>query len=268
MRKILLTALLITLFSGGAVMLSAQEIKPGVQTLCQAKLPASTSRVTSIMNLGVPAPLDETKTETLSYWTFIPTDESAKNANGFPLLLFLHGLGECGPNTEIVKKHGPPKLLDTDRAKTWPFLTVSPQCPGGKYWSPKQILLLVDELEKKFPIDKNRLYLTGLSMGGFGTWMILNEDPNRFAAAAPICGGGNPDWAKNYVNIPIWIFHGGSDSVVNPKYSSDFESAIKKAGGNKCKLTIYPNVNHDSWSRTYNNPELYQWFLEHQRTGK
>ena len=264
MRKNFFVFLLAFFMTEGTLMTSAQEIKPGVQTLCEVTLPASTSRFSAVKSLGVPAPLDASKNEKLQYWAFIPTDRSAESAKGLPLLIFLHGLGECGSNPDAVKKHGPPKILDTARAKNWPFITVSPQCPAGKYWSPQQILLLVDAVAKKFTVDSQRIYLTGLSMGGFGTWMILNENPNRFAAAAPVCGGGDPAWAKNYVNIPIWIFHGGADNVVNPKFSHDFEEAIKKAGGSKCKLTIYPGVGHDAWTRTYNNPELYKWFLSHK----
>ncbi|MDO4586421.1 MAG: dienelactone hydrolase family protein [Planctomycetia bacterium] len=238
----------------------------GQQILKTATLPNSLSLFRpgdKLQRLGEPEPIDESQTEEIKYWLFIPENESAKTEDGFPLLLFLHGMGERGDDPEKVKIHGPANILETDKAKDWPFLTISPQCPNGKYWSPLQLLKLLDEVETLYPIDKSREYVTGLSMGGFGTWMLLIEDADRFAASAPICGGVEAEEAKLLLDYPIWIFHGKEDFAVPVKYSIDAELAIQSAGGDKVKLTVYPGVGHNSWVPAYNDPELYQWFLKH-----
>ena len=239
---------------------------PGKQVLQSMELPANMSFWTGkIEQLGVPKPGDPAKKETISYWLFLPQCDTAKTAAGYPLLLFLHGAGERGNNPELVKVHGPAKIVETEAGKTWPFITVSPQCPKGKYWSPQILLKLLDEIERTCPVDKSRVYVTGLSMGGFGSWMLLREAPNRFAAAAPVCGGGDPDWAPIFKDIPIWVFHGDADGAVNPEFSKKLVQAIKDAGGKKVKLTIYPGVGHNSWNNAYSDPELWKWFLEQKR---
>ncbi|MDO5580655.1 MAG: prolyl oligopeptidase family serine peptidase [Planctomycetia bacterium] len=239
---------------------------PGKLILKEIALPASTSFWNSrIRNLGEYKPTLSGEKELLQYWLFLPKDESAKSADGFPLMIFLHGAGERGNNPELVKKHGPPKLLAKGAADHWKFLTVAPQCPDGKYWSPDQILAFLDELILRYPIDQNRIYITGISMGGFATWMLLNKAPERFAAAVPICGGGQLDHPEKVVSIPIRIFHGDADSVVSPQFSRDFFDAIQKAGGKKVELTLYKNVGHDSWTRTYANPDLYEWLLQQKK---
>ncbi len=125
------------------------------------------------------------------------------------------------------------------------------------------MLKLLDTVEKEYNVDKNRVYVTGLSMGGFGTWMLLNADAKRFAAAAPICGGGSPEWAEKMLATPVWAFHGEADGTVPLAGSRNMIEAIEKQGGKNAKLTVYPGVGHDSWSATYANPDLYIWFLSH-----
>jgi len=188
----------------------------------------------------------------------------------WPLILFLHGAGERGDNLELVKKHGPPKLAENGQFN-YPFIVVSPQCPKNDKWtSEHQIMkldILLDHIISRYRIDTDRIYLTGLSMGGFGTWSLGAKYPERFAALAPICGGGDPAWAEQLKNIPIWVFHGAKDSVVPVKRSKEMVEAIRKAGGN-IKLTVYPDANHDAWTQTYNDPELYYWFLSHTRNER
>lgn len=249
----------------------AEESVPGKQVVQSIELPASGSFLVGGGNfaklLGEPKPLDKEKKEKIGYMFFLPENYDAKNKEkAAPLLIFLHGIGERGNNAEKVKAHGPPKLLDDPKtAKDWPFITVSPQCPDGKYWSPAQLLLLVEHIEKEYNVDKNRIYVTGLSMGGFGTWMLAAEAPEKFAAAAPICGGGNIENAKKLVDLPIWVFHGEVDGVVPVTLSKQYVEAIEKEGGKKVKLTTYPGVNHDSWTQTYKNPELYKFFLDNPK---
>lgn len=252
---------------GGTVSMSlGQDVEKGKQTLLTAELSQNASishwETEGVDLLGQIVPAEPTQKESLAYWLFLPTDESAKTEAGFPLLLFLHGAGERGSNPEAVKVHGPPMLLETEKADAWPFITVSPQCPEGKYWSPEQLLQLLDLVEAKYPVDRGRLYVTGLSMGGYGTWMLLKTAPERFAAAAPICGGGDTQGVEKLIDIPIWVYHGGSDSVVPVERSERLVQAIWNAGGKKIKLTEYVGVDHNSWTQTYDNPEFYHWLLK------
>ncbi len=146
-------------------------------------------------------PIAESQTETLNYWVFMPRNETAKTEQGYPLILFLHGMGERGAKPELVKKNGLPKLLTQKPFQNQcPFIVVSPQCPDGKCWSGKQLVELVEKLLVKYPVDKSRVYITGLSMGGFGTWAAMAERPDLFAAGIPVCGGGD---IKNAEKQPL-----------------------------------------------------------------
>ncbi|GAB4135234.1 MAG: prolyl oligopeptidase family serine peptidase [Planctomycetaceae bacterium] len=205
---------------------------------------------------------DSPKATSLKYLLTLPEDYKSKTA--WPLVLFLHGAGERGDNLELVKKHGPPKLIAA--GKKFPFITVSPQCPKNQRWNAKQLIALLDDIEQKYHVDPNRVYVTGLSMGGFGTWRLAAYAPKRFAAIAPICGGGDVKSAKRIAHLPVWVFHGAKDRGVPLKLSEDMVEALRKAGG-KPKLTVYPNAGHDSWTVTYNNPEFYKWLLA-QKRGK
>ena len=248
---------------------------PGKQVVQSVELPASTSTWDfgqGIGLIGEPRPLDESKTDMLRYWLFLPTDyETQAQSDGAPLLLFLHGAGERGDSpADIVKVkvHGPPRLLDNPAfAKNVPCVTVSPQCKNGHAWSPAQLMLLIDQIEANYKIDKSRVYVTGLSMGGFGTWMCLNESPNRFAAAAAICGGAKTEWAEKMTDIPIWAFHGDKDAVVTVDRSQAIVDAIRNAGGNKILLTVYEGVLHDSWTQTYDKQLLYDWLFQQTLKG-
>jgi predicted peptidase len=195
---------------------------------------------------------------------YIPTEYS-QNKKKWPLMLFLHGAGERGDNMELVKTHGPPKLVE--QKKDFPFILVSPQCPKGDRWSSENQLefltVLLDEVIKKYRVDVSRIYLTGLSMGGFGTWSLSIKHPNKFAAIVPICGGGNPDNVCEIKHVPTWVFHGAKDQTVLLERSEDMVNALKACDGN-VKFTVYPTATHDSWTETYNNPELYDWLLSHK----
>ena len=197
------------------------------------------------------------------YLLYKPSPKPSKGK--WPLLVFLHGRGERGSNLNLVKKHGPAKIVES---KDLPFVIASPQCPRTDlWWKPEIVTGLVDDLLQKHPIDPDRVYLTGLSQGGFGSWATAARFPDKFAAVAPICGGGKPEWAKKYGTLPIWNFHGDADKVVPVRLSRVMVEAVKKAGG-KITHTEYPGVGHDSWSKTYRNPKLYEWFLSHSQKGK
>jgi predicted peptidase len=199
-------------------------------------------------------------TAKLDYLLFLPEGYGKTNRR-WPLMLFLHGSGESGTDLAKVKAHGPPKVVESK--PDFPFILVSPQSPG-RGWNPDTLNALLDEIIHKYRVDKNRVYLTGLSMGGFGTWTLAAEHPEKFAAIVPICGGGNPADAKKLAQLPIWVFHGGKDPTVPVQRSKEMVEAVKKEGGD-VRLTIYPEAGHDSWTETYNNPELYRWLLEHTR---
>ena len=183
----------------------------------------------------------------------------------YPLLLFLHGAGERGDNLEIVKKHGP---FDKVKELKLPFIIVAPQCASNKWWDTDILNALLDELLVKYPIDSEQIYLTGLSMGGFGAWSWATLHPERFAAVVPICGGGESAVvAGKMKELPIWAFHGAKDKTVPLQKSQEMVDAVNKIGG-KVKLTVYPEAGHNSWAEAYNNPELYQWLLSCKQQGE
>jgi len=210
----------------------------------------------------------------LKYLLYLPADYGRDNRR-WPLLLFLHGAGERGDNLDLVQKHGPPKRIVA--GEEFPFLVASPQCPKGSWWKPEALNVLLDELAATYAIDADRVYVTGLSMGGFGTWALAVDRPKRFAAIAPICGMGDPKQAERIQHIPTWVFHGGKDKVVPVKGTRSFRGGDKalygsqdmvdalQAAGGEPKLTIYPQAGHDSWTKTYDNEKFYAWLLRQRR---
>lgn len=204
-----------------------------------------------------------TKTVSCDYLLFLPEDYGKKRQR-WPLMMFLHGAGERGSDLEKVKVHGPPKIVENK--KDFPFILVSPQCPEGDWWTEKvEVLInLVDDIAAQYRVDKKRIYLTGLSMGGYGTWALASAYPERFAAIVPICGGGSRIMSLRLKDIPIWVFHGAKDPVVPLEESEEMVNAIRSRGGD-VKFTIYPDAGHNSWTESYNNQELYDWFLEHSK---
>jgi predicted peptidase len=204
-----------------------------------------------------------TVTAKLDYLLFLPP-EYGKSDRSWPMILFLHGAGESGNDLEKVKVHGPPKIVETK--PDFPFILVSPQSPG-RGWNTDVLCALLDEVLANHRVDPDRVYLTGLSMGGFGTWALAAAHPERFAAIAPICGGGNPSDAPKLAKLPIWVFHGAKDTLAPVKRSEEMVEAIKAAGGN-VRFTVYPDSGHDSWTATYNNPDFYQWLLAQKRLHK
>lgn len=207
----------------------------------------------------------------LKYLLFRPSNY--KTEEKWPLILFLHGAGERGSNLGKVAVHGPPRLVK--EWKDFPFVVVSPQCPAGQTWDDEALLALLDEVMEEEKVDPTRVYLTGLSMGGYGTWSLGLKHPERFAAIAPICGGGSnlpillPKGNRQAAlkRLPVWAFHGGKDEVVPVSESERMVNALKSIG-NEAKLTLYPEAGHDSWTETYANQELYDWFLKHRSKGK
>jgi predicted peptidase len=207
--------------------------------------------------------LDRNIKVAMNYLLYLPKDYAEKES--WPLLLFLHGAGERGNDLDRVKVHGPPKLIAA--GKEFPFIVVSPQCPNNQWWQPHELASLLDEIVEKYAVDPDRIYVTGLSMGGFGTWSLAGFSPERFAALVPICGGGDPFIARRFGRTPVWVFHGAKDSVVPLAASEKMVEAVKASNGN-VKFTVYPEAGHDSWTAAYDDPELYTWLLEQKRTPR
>lgn len=211
------------------------------------------------------AALDQkiTKKLDLEYLLYLPKDYGKDANKQWPLVVFLHGAGERGDDLEKVKIHGPPKLAAN--GKQFPFILISPQCPKDGWWPSQPIPDLIDEAEKRYAVDPDRIYLTGLSMGGYGTWAFASQQPKRYAAIAPICGGGTPYLMRGLKHLPVWAFHGAKDTAVPLVESERLVEALKRAGNEQVKFTIYPEAGHDSWTASYNNEELYEWLLSHER---
>ena len=207
----------------------------------------------------------------VNYSVFLPDSYKKSNADKYPLILFLHGSGERGTNIWRTAIHGPVNYIS--KHSGFPFVLVTPQCPEGGKWSDDVIMGLLDEVTAKYAIDTNRIYLTGLSMGGYGTWSLGTTYPERFAAIAPVCGGEGSigvslsmmenEKSSALKTLPVWAFHGGKDSVVPITESEKMVKLLKKIGNKEVKFTEYPDANHNSWTVTYDNPGLYEWFLEH-----
>lgn len=212
-----------------------------------------------------------TKTVSVSsayaYLLFTPSNTDLVENGKLPLIVFLHGAGERGDSLDLVKVHGPPMLVDRD--KDFPFMVLSPQCAGGGWWEADKLDMLIDEVVKNHAVDVNRIYLTGLSMGGYGSWDLAQHRPDRFAAVAPICGGSrmNAFMASKMKAVPTWTFHGAMDSVVPLEGTTRIVKALKDAGAD-VQYTIYPMAGHNSWTETYDNPDLYTWFLSHRLSDR
>lgn len=197
----------------------------------------------------------------IRYLLYLPDGYEANRERRWPLLVFLHGAGERSDDLELVKIHGPPKLIEI--GKKMPFVVVSPQLATGEWWSPDMVAWLIKDVLEILSVDPDRVYLTGLSMGGYGTWETAAKYPELFASIAPICGRGDPATAWRLRHIPTWIFHGAKDPVVPIKHSDDMNEALIQYGN--VVYTVYPEADHDSWTETYLNEELYKWFLNHRR---
>lgn len=207
----------------------------------------------------------------LKYLLFLPADYDTRSSRRWPLLLFLHGSGERGADVRLVAKHGPPRLAA--HRPDFPFIVVSPQCPAGRTWDPAMLLQLLDRVVARLRVDRRRVYLTGMSMGGYGAWDLAVTEPRRFAAVAPVCGGGDvlpillapPARERALRALPVWAFHGARDELVPVSESQRMIGALQRLGARETRLTVYPDAGHDSWTETYDNPKLYEWMSSHAR---
>ena len=224
--------------------------------------------------------------DTLPYRLLLPENFNANKK--YPLIFFLHGAGERGTDNEKQLTHGAKLFLQDTVRKKYPAIVVFPQCPANSFWSnvdidvdgknrtfsfpeegaPTVAMRLAQELLKKilkeYHISKKQVYVGGLSMGGMGTFEIARRNPDLFAAAFPICGGGNPATASKLKNISWWVFHGAKDDVVLPENSEVMVNALKAVKAS-VKYTLYPNANHNSWDPAFAEPELLPWLFSKKK---
>ena len=192
----------------------------------------------------------------LRYVVYLPEGYAA-TIKSWPLVLYLHGSGERGTDRQALERQGLPKLA---AGKSFPFILVAPQIPEGQVWNEEPLTYLLDELETTLWVDRDRIYLTGISMGAFGAWDLATATPDRFAALLVISGGGNPVEVCQLKDVPVWIVHGRQDDVIPVSWSEALARRLELCGGN-VKLTIHPDAGHDAWSRTYEDPAVIEWLL-------
>ena len=196
----------------------------------------------------------------VNYLLYVPT--GTPPVSGWPTILFLHGSEQRGDNPAMLEDLA--ILAFANRVGGFPFIAVLPQCPRGEHWSPGVLRELLASVEAGLPVDRQRVYLTGFSMGGYGTWQTAAAMPGVFAAIAPLCGIADLGDVPRLVGIPTWVFHGTEDRNVPFAESEAMVRALRKAGG-KPNFTVYRGMEHDIWTMTYRDSRLYLWFLSHSR---
>ena len=221
------------------------------------------------------------KGDTLNYRMLFPDSDPGRK---YPLVIFLHGSGERGNDNNAQLKWGVMNFAMDEMMSMYPAFVIAPQCPSGMAWSnfnrtntnramalqptpskPMELVIaLIQQMKKNPSIDTNRIYITGLSMGGFGTFDAIERYPNLFAAAVPVCGGGDTSKASSIAHIPTWIYSGSEDPAVNPMYSVNMLEALRSAGAHP-GFTQYPETGHFSWLGAYSDPLMMEWlFRQHK----
>lgn len=221
------------------------------------------------------------KGDTLRYRQLFPDADTFRK---YPLVVFLHGSGERGSDNDAQLKWGVMNFATDENMKMHPAFVIAPQCPEKAQWSafsrernsaaatlqptpskPMELVIgLIRQMIKTAPVDTNRIYITGLSMGGFGTFDAIERYPNLFAAAVPVCGGGDASKAAAVAHLPIWIFHGAEDPSVSPLYALEMFTALTKAGAHPA-LTQYPETGHFSWIAAYSDPLMMEWLFRQRK---
>lgn len=239
-------------------------------------IPASISAQNDLENVFEAREYINEAGDTLRYRLLQP--EEFEEGQEYPLVLFLHGMGERGADNRAQLEWGVGAFAEESFRQDHPAIVIAPQAPDNDYWAnldwrnegtglmenptkPLQMVYdLIQRLSGEMPVDRGRLYITGLSMGGFGTWDLITRYPDMFAAAMPVCGGGDPSKAHLLKDLPIWTFHGAQDQVVPVDLSRDMINAIREAGGTP-GYTEYPHVDHFSWIPAYNDRFALDWLF-------
>jgi hypothetical protein len=200
----------------------------------------------------------------IPYLLYLPKSYYTNQREELPLVLFLHGKGERGNNLQILKRQGIPKSISDDKTE-FPFILIAPQLPENEEeWYTKDLISLVEEIESDYSIDENKIYLTGISLGGNGVWKLATEFPNKFAAVVPISGWGEVSNVCRIKNASVWAFHGAKDTLIPPQKTTEIIDRLQFCNRN-VKQTIYTNAKHDAWTETYNNPEFMDWLLQQKK---
>lgn len=198
-----------------------------------------------------------------NYVLHLPKGYEQDSAKQYPLLLFLHGRSSSGTDLERVKRYG--VIYEIARGMELDFVVLAPQCQSG--WDSERLIRLLDTAQVLYRVNPRQTYLTGMSMGGYGAWFLAGDYPDRFAALAPVCGGGDARDAEKLVPLPTWVFHGALDKAVPLSESQKMVNAIKAKKGEQIQLTIYPKDGHSELVKVFRMKELYQWFLKHELRG-
>jgi len=205
----------------------------------------------------------------MDYLLYLPPgyDSSVNVGKKWPLLFMLHGIGENGTAPRVLMKYGPARFVE--EGKDFPFIIVTPQHRGGsgmadKVWNVELTTAMMYDVIERYRVDKDRVYLTGVSSGGLGTWVIAANQPNLFAAIAPVSSWGFLSDVRRIAHVPVWAFHGGADMIVTLDSIKPMIEVHRAAGG-QSKLTVYPGVGHEAWENAYADERLYDWFLQHKR---
>lgn len=199
----------------------------------------------------------------MQYLLYLPEAYETDPEAEFPLLLFLHGGGESGDDIQMVKTHGPPGMIEA--GKDFPFLVLSPQNPyPKKFWNETALITLLDRIEKEYRVDRSRVWVAGMSRGGYGAWRMAIQYPERFAALVAICGETPDHYAGWLGDMPIWVFHGEEDRTISIKESDEMVAALRK-NGNPVRYTRYPGTGHNAWDKAFSDPELYTWLMAQKK---
>jgi predicted peptidase len=201
--------------------------------------------------------------ETLNYLVSLPR-RYQKSASRWPVILYLHGAGDRGNDLNLVKRQGPP--YEAEREPDFPFIVVSPQLPRSEdVWAryDQALIQLMARVIRRYRADRSRLYLTGISMGGMGVWLLAKENPGFFAAAVPVAGWNDPEWAPDLAHTPIWVFHGAKDDIVPLAASEKMVQAMRDAGGDP-RFTVLPEMGHGIGPTVWARKDLYEWMLQYR----
>jgi predicted peptidase len=201
-------------------------------------------------------------TTTYRCWQYLPEGYEGSTEK-FPLILFLHGGGESGDDLDLVKKHGLPKEITAGRRL--PCIVLAPQNPDKeRLWDNRALMALLRKKQEELRVDDSRVYLAGMSRGAHGVYQLMIQNPDHFAAALMVCGGGPVAYAKRLAGTPVWFFHGEQDDAVPAEESRRLHAALLAAEG-RTNLTLYPDLGHDCWTRTFADDSVYEWLLSQRR---
>lgn len=198
----------------------------------------------------------------LQYLLHLPSSYGAQER--WPLILFLHGSGEVGTDPARLRRIGPSGYAEG--LPSFPFIVLSPQLRTQQWWDPGILDALLTHIVRRYRVDQNRMIVTGLSLGGYGTWSMAMAYPDRFSCAVPVAGGGDPSRVCTIAHLPVWVFHGANDTAVPLREAQVMVDALRACGGNVA-FTVYPDRGHDSWNPTYTNPDVFDWMSAQRRVS-